>query len=215
VSTLAETPGKEDEDILEAEVLETKPQTKPKEKAAGYKARPGVAGEPSVTVCQKAGCDEDLPSPGEEGFHKMRLYCDAHQVKKDRQRLPKSVAPPPEPVPDELAELVAGAEFYLNWLPLLLQLVDHDNKANFETGVTCPDAITSAIPAISLQMAKLCEYHPGLKTFLTPADSVGEGMIWAGLGMATWPVLAVVLVNHNLLPKEMAEKLAAKMLSES
>jgi hypothetical protein len=169
---------------------------------------PGINGEPSLTEC--VVCGAPLPLEGEEGYHPMRTKCDDHRRKRDtkKQSVPKPLREAkvtPEPVADELAPLVAGASFYLAFLPMLLSLIDHDS---------CPDAIEAAIPGIALQLAKLCEYHPGLATFLTPADSVGEGMVWAGLGMAAWPVLAVVLVNHNLLPKELAEKLAVKMLEE-
>ena len=169
---------------------------------------PGANGQPSVTNCQRPGCELTLPTEGEPGYHRMRKYCDDHQPKatqkaKRADRQPRSVhvdlRPPKATKNTELERLEQGALRLLGFLPLAMALANDE---------VCGDALTNALPAIAKQLALVAEYHPALAKILAPtSEATGEAMAWFGLFMATSPVLLAVLVHHHVLPAKITATL--------
>lgn len=164
------------------------------------------AAEP-VTVgtmyqCQKEGCSNALPAYGEDGFHPARKYCDEHQP---ASKSKKKDAPPRITVnmgtgkTSKKSEVTEQAEkaaaMYLGFLPVIFAMANDE---------VCSAALADSIPAMAHQIALLTEFHPGLAKMLSPSESVGEAMVWAGLAMAMGPAITAILVHHHLLPEKLA-----------
>ena len=148
-------------------------------------------------------CPNDLPV----GHSPKRKYCD--DCPKGAHRRARSDAPPV----GVTINLGKGATSKLNsteqavvesasaWLGMATLLLETTGD------VTCAAAIKEATPQIALQLAKLSKFHPVIVKILAPVEATGEVLVWVSLVIAISPVILTVLAHHNLISKEMGERL--------
>lgn len=171
-------------------------------------------------TCAKPGCDLPLPVKGEEGYHRLRKYCDAHQPSSSPGAAKRRMTNPNEPAPKtvvtnnfvikpaptkttkpsgDIAKVEEGATELLNLIPMVLAMFGDD---------VCPPEIAKAVPLIAHQLAVLSKFHPALKKVFAGTESTGEMMAWLSLVVVLSPVIVTILAHHNLISGKVAERVA-------
>ena len=172
-----------------------------------------------VQTCAKPGCDLPLPAKGEDGYHRLRKYCDQHQPSSSPGAAKRRMTNPAEPAPRSVtnnfvikpapvkttkpaadtAKVEEGATELLNLIPMVLAMFGDD---------VCPPEIAKAVPLIAHQLAVLSKFHPALKKVFAGTESTGEMMAWLSLVVVISPVIVTVLAHHNLISGKIAERVA-------
>ena len=157
-------------------------------------------------ICQWEGCDTPLP----EGSHVTRRYCDDHvrggaKRRAKPQQAPPSVKiniPPPKAAKKskDQEKVKAAAEALINLAAIGLEI---------SGDATCGAVIKAQAPAIAEQLCVLSEYHPIIAKLLSPGEMTGETAAWIGLVLAAFPILVTVLVHHELISEQWAQRLAS------
>lgn len=147
-----------------------------------------------------------------EGHHPTRRYCEGHikdgylrkaSAKKRKDvppvnvniKIPTAKQTKLDPTEQKVKEAATA------WLGLAAALLEASGDP------VCSEAIRQASGEIALQLAALSKFHPIIVKVLAPVEASGEALVWISLAVAVAPVVLAILAHHNLISKEMGERL--------